>query len=515
MKILGSLLDLFDDDDDELVKLAERAALRIEAQYTSRIVKETIERAKSAARPARGRLTRLAGRLAHERGDPNGIARAWLIEALGDPDPKTRRGAARSLGNMDPSPPIEAALGEAFDRATDDADKRVLALSLGKVGGEAARARLADGQHGRASVIADRELARPNAGEIALARQPAAPLRVWFHTRAGLEPLLGDELGEVFGTSHFVSPGVVETKVEGPLTRALEIRTASHFGFPLTPTVRDRDLAIDVARAVGSNDATSIFRTFTTGAPIRFRLTFLRGGHRRSTVWQIAELVRSNRSDLVNDPKESTWEVVVDDVGGHLSVELVPRRYDDDRFTYRKDLVAASSHPTIAAALARVAPRNSNDVVWDPFVGAGAELVERARLGPYARLFGTDIDARAVDAARTNIEIANVPRATIERADACECSPEGVTLILTNPPMGRRVQRGDHIDLLERFVSHAGLVLVPGGALVWLVPEPKRVLARAEASGLVLDRSFTVDMGGFAAELSVYVKGRRSGAHRA
>ncbi|HVJ88448.1 MAG TPA: hypothetical protein VM580_01515, partial [Labilithrix sp.] len=89
---------------------------------------------------------------------------------------------------------------------------------------------------------------------------------------------------------------------------------------------------------------------------------------------------------------------------------------------------------------------------------------------------------------------------------ACTFAPEGVTLIVTNPPMGRRVHRGTHGDLLERFVSHAASVLTPGGALVWLVPEPGRIHERAAAAGLDLTRAFTVDMGGFSAELGVYLK---------
>ena len=77
---------------------------------------------------------------------------------------------------------------------------------------------------------------------------------------------------------------------------------------------------------------------------------------------------------------------------------------------------------------------------------------------------------------------------------------------MTNPPMGRRVQRGTHGELLERFVDHAAKVLVPGGVLVWAAPDPRKLHARAERAGLVLDRAFTVDMGGFPAELSVHRK---------
>ncbi|MBX3262436.1 MAG: methyltransferase [Labilithrix sp.] len=509
VRLLDALLDLLRRDDEGVAKDAERAVLRVEAQYAGRVVDETVSRARTAERPARGRLTQLAGRLAHEGRDPSGAARAWLVEALADADPKTRRAAARALGKLERTEETEAALAGAFDRAAHEDDRRVLALALGKLGGGAAETRLAGGAHGKASVIVDRERARRSPGSIVPSRAHDRPLEVWFHTRSGLEDVVKDELGAAFAKPRFVAPGIVAAELTGPLARALAVRTAAHVGFPLAPFDKGEDLAEDIVRAVCSPSALAILRAFTStpeGAAIRFRIELARGGHRRAVAWRVAELVRSETRELVNDPKASTWEVHVDDAGPRLRVELVPRGYDDDRFAWREDVVAASSHPTIAAALARVAPRSDDDVVWDPFAGAGAELIERARLGPYARLVGTDVDPRAVLAARANLARAGVAGAVVEEGDAVAVAPEGVTAIVTNPPMGRRVQRGAHVDLLERFVAHAARVLVPGGALVWLVPEPRRVRERAAAAGLELTRAFSVDMGGFSAELAVYVK---------
>ncbi|MDF2692548.1 MAG: putative N6-adenine-specific methylase containing domain protein [Labilithrix sp.] len=503
---LGELLALFGHEDEDTAKSAERAVLRIESQYASRVASEIVTHARTAERPARGRLTHLAGRLAHEDRDPEGAALGWLVEALADADPKTRRAAARGLGKLDRTDAIESALAAAYDRAPSEDDRRALAIALGKMGGDAARERLAGGEHGRASVIVDRELARRSSGVIEPARAHTAPLRIWFHTRSGLEDVLKDELGASFGRARFVAPGIVEAELDGPLSKALAIRTAIHIGFPLTPVTRGEDVAADIVKTLASPETRGIFRSFTSeSGTIRFRIALVRGGHRRALVWRIAELVRSECPELVNDPTASPWEVAIDEVGTQLKIELVPRGQVDERFAYRQDLVAASSHPAIAAALARVAPRRADDIVWDPFAGAGAELIERARLGPYAKLLGTDLDGKAVAAARANLKRAGI-EATIEEADACAFAPEGVSLILSNPPMGRRVQRGTHGDLLERFVAHAARVLAPGGALVWLVPEPRRIRERAEAAGLHLDQAFSVDMGGFSAELAVYVK---------
>jgi 23S rRNA G2445 N2-methylase RlmL len=280
--------------------------------------------------------------------------------------------------------------------------------------------------------------------------------------------------------------------LRGPLARALAVRTATHVSFPH----RGEDVVAVVASA-------KELRTFTKGRPIRFRVA----GTTRAEAWKIAERTRAAASDVVNDPRESTWEVFVAEGAGERIVELVPRGWDDRRFAYRTETVPASSHPSLAAAIALVAPRRADDVVWDPFAGAGAELVERARLGPYARLVGTDLDPKAVRAARTNLANAGVKGALIEEADALSFVLQpGPSLIVSNPPMGRRVQRGTHKDVLERFVDRAAQVLVPGGHLVWTMPELRKFDMRASRAGLTLERSWTIDMGGFEADLAVYRK---------
>jgi hypothetical protein len=62
--------------------------------------------------------------------------------------------------------------------------------------------------------------------------------------------------------------------------------------------------------------------------------------------------------------------------------------------------------------------------------------------------------------------------------------------------------------MLDRFVAHAARVLAPGGRLAWISPFPARTREVAAASGLVLARALTVDMGGFAAELQLLRRGR-------
>ncbi|MDB4943889.1 MAG: putative N6-adenine-specific methylase containing domain protein [Labilithrix sp.] len=515
---LGALLDLFATDDDELARHAERAILRIEPRHAMRLAGETVRRADTATRPARGRLARLLGRVASAaEASPQATAhaRGWLSAALADADPKTRHAAARALGKLRPEDDAERAaleqsLLEAWDRGTEE-DRRALADALGKVGSAEARERLAQAGAGatRAGLVLEREIARTQPGAIDLSRSLGSPITVRFHARTGLEQIVANELGERW-RPRIAGAGVVDARLDGPLGDAAAIRTALHFGFPLDPvTLKDEaEIAEAIVRALLAPRALAVLRAFTAkeseDGAIRFRLAWASGGHRRALAWRCAELVAKATRELVNDPTESTWEVLVDVYEGRVALELVPRGYRDERFAYRKATVPASSHPTIAAALVQLAPSAPGDVVWDPFVGAGAELVERARRGPYRRLIGTDIDEAALDAARENLAAAGIEGTLLARADATTFDPGmPVDLIVTNPPMGRRVQRGTHGDVLERFIDHAAKVLAPGGALVWAAPEPGKLHARAKQAGLVLERAFTIDMGGFPAELSI------------
>jgi 23S rRNA G2445 N2-methylase RlmL len=339
-----------------------------------------------------------------------------------------------------------------------------------------------------------------------------------YMTRRGLEPLVTEELAArgTFG-ARIVGEGRVSIPWKGTLDAAMAAaRTAFALALPLAPVQIDKSAAGDandrVARAVvqalTSDEAKARFLSFTRG-PVRFRLSFAQGGHRRALVWKISGALAANpqTSWLVNDATDAPWEATVREEGepgeGFVHVELRPRALTDTRFAYRTGDVPAASHPPLAAALARVAGVREDDVVWDPFVGSGTELVERAKLGPYARLIGSDRDAAAVEVARQNVQMANVDRVTLLRADVFERTPEGVTVILTNPPMGRRVTGDlDLSTLLDRFILTAASVLKkPGSRLVWISPQPKRTRGRAEAEGLKLARALMVDMGGFDAEI--------------
>ena len=242
-----------------------------------------------------------------------------------------------------------------------------------------------------------------------------------------------------------------------------------------------------------------------TRGPIRWRLE-VSSGKQRAVIWRVAKLVAAAAPELVNDPTATTWDVaVVDD-----ALELRPRRIADPRFAYRVADVPAASHPTVAAALAFVAGARPDDRVWDPFVGSGLELVERARLGPVRSLAGTDLAETALAAARANLAAAGIT-ATLELGDArAATGTRDLDLVLTNPPLGGRVQV-DAPALLAQLLPVVARRLAPGGRLVWIVPASAAPHLGKLAEQLGLRRSTPqqpVDLGGVRGLLE-----RRDGVH--
>jgi 23S rRNA G2445 N2-methylase RlmL len=507
---LDALVDLL--ADDARVKAAERAIGRLGEGAVERLA----GRFEGSRPPLRARVLRAIGRF-----PANARARSVLLAALGDADPKTRRNAAMGLGHVRDEA-AETALLAAWDSDPRPEMRRTIAASLGKVGGarsaalleEAAKSRDAELARiaGKASMMVGRTVSRGDRGRVDDTAAPVQPVDVELLSRDGLEEILSQELLDVPTVSdvRVTGPGHVRARLAGPLRSLFAARTMLSFGFPLATewTADGETLEQVVARAVTSEKARSVLATFTTG-PVRYRLAWQEGGHRRAATWSTAQAIAKRAPELVNDPTASLWEVVVAENRRFVDVSLAPRGLSDPRFEWRVGDVPAASHPTVAAALARVAGAREGDVVWDPFVGSGSELVERSRLGPYRSLHGSDVEPRALAVARANLDAAGLKTATLEAGDALSLHPPGVTLVITNPPMGRRLARAPGLaDTLDRFVEHVAKLLAVGGRFVWITPWADRGRAAAARSGLSLEWARVIDMGGFDAEMQRFVRVR-------
>jgi 23S rRNA G2445 N2-methylase RlmL len=496
--------------DDRLVKSVEAAI----ARAGPALVNVLLERFAQTSAPVRARLLRAIG-----RSTMSADARELLIAALDDHDPKTRRNAAIALGRSR-ADGVEAALLRSWDQDSRPEMRRSVAASLGKIGSarslpllrnalqtqDTQLARIAE----RAVMMIERTESRSSSsGRLDGDRMPGEPMEIEVFARRGLEEPLFEELKRASGVieAHGAGPGCVRARLTACMSALFSVRTMLSFRFPLPASTRNDDESASeaIARAATNERAKRIFSTWTVGA-VRYRISWEEGGHKRAATWETARAIAQRAPELINDPTASLWELAVSVKGRRIEVALVPRGLHDPRFPWRRRDVPAASHPTIAAALVQVGGIRADDVVWDPFVGSGTELIERALAGPYRSLTGSDIESRALAAARQNMRAAGV-HARLERSDALMHAPPGVTLVITNPPMGRRSARGPRLaDMLDDFIAHVASVLVAGGRLVWTAPWPARSRAAGTRAGLVLDWARNIDMGGFDAEIQRWNK---------
>lgn len=513
----SALLALLASAGEDEVKRLERALGRIPDAARSQAQAQF----PASERPFRGRLAHLFSLLLT---DP-AARRDFFIPLLADKDLKTASVATAALATLEGDDLAEKALLAKLATARPE-QRAGLARALAKVGGRASRDAVTalkketggDAKQkeltrllGEAELILARRASRQNAvARIDPAAVPLAPLDLRLSCRRGLEPLLLDELKEVLGvTGSKMISGTVQVEWRQPLASLLRVRIWEKLAIaqPLKLKASLEDAAQAIASPAFINGLTAL-----TEGEVRFRLALAGAGD--GARWDLIRRLAEIAPALTNDPTEAAWEIEVDQRRGRLTA--VPKKLGDSRFAYRREMLPASSHPQLAAALARLAgapPAGVSEVVWDPFAGTGTELIECARLRSAAKLYGTDTDPHAIRAAKANAEGSGLEQNLfcLETADArtydgWKIGGQALSLIITNPPLGRRVPVPDLADLMAGLVKKAAAELVPGGRFVWVSPLADLTVAAAAAAGLSVVLRQRLDLGGFHAEIQKFVK---------
>jgi len=443
--------------------------------------------------------------------------RQWLRKLLRDPEEKIRRYAMAAL------PKIGAGVGEEKEllallrTGTNERETKFLGKTLDKIGGEATLKILAETgalpaqteQKVRASVARSQS---PGTIRMDGAISDFAGLRIHLRGRAGLEDIVREEV-EAQGKFRVldVQPGLVAITAKAPFTLGdiFALRCFGTVGFALGLAKSDSDAGYTEALAsiIASPLSQRLLGALTSGA-IRYRLDFVAKGHQRAAVREVANRAYALCPQILNDAREAPWAMDIHPGAQGDSVELRPRISPDPRHAHRLDDVPAASHPPLAACMARLAGRRENEIVWDPFCGSGLELIERALLGGVRSVFGTDLSEQAIDIARRNFAAAQ-PGFTGARfacADFRDFAREenlaGLTLIISNPPLGRRVPIRNLRGLFEDIFAVAAKVLAPGGRLVFTNP----FHMESPQPSLKLQSRRVVDLGGFECRLELYRK---------
>jgi predicted RNA methylase len=472
-------------------------------------------------------VIRAVGVVFSESGTPEQreVVKTWLRGLLHDPSEKIRRYAIAALPKIGAGTVEEAELLSLWRAPGFDREKKFLGLALEKIGGKATLEHLGPDSAGsqieqklRASLARDE-----NPSEIQMDRQLSgfSVLRIQLRGRRGLEEIVRSEVEEsVRKTRLFriedVRAGLVTLIPLAPFTIGdiYKFRCFGTVGFEVGGTANIDELASLIVSPLSRR----ILETFTTGS-LRYRLDFPSRGHQRGAVKALAHQVYSLCPSILNSAQNAPWTILINSWGKEHSVELSPRHSVDPRFCYRQQDVPAASHPPLAACMARLAGQTKDEIVWDPFCGSGLELVERALLGSVKQVYGTDRSEEAISIAERNFAGANLLSvaakfvccdfrdfAKIEKMERAS-----VTLVISNPPMGKRVHIPNLRGLTADFFKAAAAVLRPGGRLVFANP----LWMESPLQSLKLQSRRVIDFGGFNCRLELYTKVAQGSAHGA
>lgn len=413
--------------------------------------------------------------------------RVWLTSLLQDPEEKIRRYAMNALPKLGGGAESEKAVLELLDQPQGEREVKNLSQTLSKIGGEATLEKL-EALHDESEALHQAE--QKVKAQLARKEEPASikldakiketkKLRIHLRTRRGMETFVRDELlAHPKLKSRFkvvrTSPACVALTALRPFTLAdvYELRTFGSINFVLGVVGKNEaNHTAAMAQIIASPQTQLLCTKLTEGQP-RYRLQFMRAKVPPRKVQDIVNAAFALCPDLLNDSRKSPWaiEVYPEKVG--QSVELRPRVSPDPRFTYRVDDVPASTHPPLAAAMAQLAGVQENESIWDPFCGSALELIERARLGGVDSIVASDRDEGALAVARLNFESAGIDSGMValnrgsfrNYEKVTGIASQSISLILANPPLGRRVRIEDLQGLIKDFFQVAADTLRPGDA---------------------------------------------------
>lgn len=213
------------------------------------------------------------------------------------------------------------------------------------------------------------------------------------------------------------------------------------------------------------------------------------------------------------------WKQVADDA--HLEIwtpiianwALIAIRLSDSKMrhrTYKKAHRPASLRPTLAAAMVMLSRPRPSDRFCDPMCGAGTFLAERALAGPYHVLIGGDADAKAVQAATSNLSYGTECGLYLWDARSLPLRSGSLDAVVCNLPFGEKI--GSHADnpmLYDRFFQQLIRVLRAGGRAVLLSGE-KELMHQLLGRYRQLERKREILIGVLGRAARIYVLNRKS-----
>ena len=208
------------------------------------------------------------------------------------------------------------------------------------------------------------------------------------------------------------------------------------------------------------------------------------------------ELEMLSKRQFIN--ATSSYEVelrLIENQKGTFNVLLKIMTLPDERFSYRKESVAASIRPIVAAELVALARDYmiEDSRTLDPFCGVGTMLIERQKIVKGNTSYGIDFYELAIEKARSNTEAAGQIVHYINR-DFFDFTHEYLfDEIFTNMPFATGHKSNYEIEeLYHRFFVKAREVLTSDGTIIMYTHNSELVVYLSEEFGYEIVDSFMI-----------------------
>lgn len=182
-----------------------------------------------------------------------------------------------------------------------------------------------------------------------------------------------------------------------------------------------------------------------------------------------AELEKRSEGRLINSTSDYEVELrlIATRNGGYLPcIRLYT--LPDKRFSYRKNAIGTSIHPSNAALMMELAAPYLKEgaQIMDPFCGVGTMLIERNYHTHAGDMYATDIFEEAIEKGRENAEIAKMHIHFIHRSFFEFTHEYSFDELISDMPTRGKKTREEMDQLYQDFFDKAGEICTNGAKLI-------------------------------------------------
>lgn len=209
-----------------------------------------------------------------------------------------------------------------------------------------------------------------------------------------------------------------------------------------------------------------------------------------------AQLERATSRKLINTTSDYEVEIrLIENKDGRLNTLIKLYTIKDERFSYLKKHSSVSIRPVNAALCAQLAKEylTENGNVLDPFCGVGTMLIERQKVVKAGSVYGVDIDAGAIEAARINTNEVEQIVHYINRDFFTFEHDYLFDEIFTDMPFAANEKNLPELEMLyRRFFVKAKKVLKENGTIIMYTRNPGFANKYARANGYNILKGYPI-----------------------